>query len=612
MAFIFGIIDLDNKDIAPSCLHTLCNSVKWEVFTEQLSSAGPVALGFAHHPQRKPSAWIYRNELTTVLCDARIFNTDKLYTEFPFTNPAEAFSRAYLKWGVDAPAHVEGEYAAVIIDHREQSVCLFRDHIGARPLTYAVAGHSLIFASHEFGIAASGLVETTLNDLTFLCDIQGVGLDGKYQDSVFSNIRKVLPGHTVLCKGERISSHKYWFPENIRPNSQIRTLAEAVEGLRAVILEATRQRMGPVRTGAHLSGGLDSSGIAAIVARELEHPSLLQTYSWTPDHYEATIEKADEKELIDDFVAQTGVSMKYMKVAQDRLNMFGKHPEFVKMDIELSTMEEASRDGVAYLFSGWGGDEFASLSLRGALNYIVFNGRMRLFFKWMRSFGIKGTISRFREEVINAFLAPHKLTGMRRPAVFKHLKATIAAQERALVKSFSKGFIYGKGDRTGFMLRLLYNYHIPARMDSWSYYGEKYGIEYKYPLADKVVIEYFLSIPPRFTCHTRASRYLYREALKGILPEKIRTRPNKHEDIFQKYRLEKLGHHIASLQENPSLFDDFDGNKLYDTVKIKETLLATYEDIPDRLLQNLILSSFLRYKKLYMKYVSKGVSDLSV
>ena len=91
--------------------------------------------------------------------------------------------------------------------------------------------------------------------------------------------------------------------------------------------------------------------------------------------------------------------------------------------------------------------------------------------------------------------------------------------------------IFGYGNRNQFMLNLLTNYHIPERMDSWSIFSEKYGFEYKYPLLDKVLLEFWFSIPIEYTFEKFKSRLLYREAMRGILIEKIRVRNDKGEGM---------------------------------------------------------------------------------
>ena len=99
------------------------------------------------------------------------------------------------------------------------------------------------------------------------------------------------------------------------------------------------------------------------------------------------------------------------------------------------------------------------------------------------------------------------------------------------------------------MLNLLKNYHIPERMDSWSLYAERYGFEYKYPLLDKELLEYWFSIPVKHTYKNFETRLLYREAMKGILTEKIRKRTDKGEGARIAYSLKNSKDGIRYLSD---------------------------------------------------------------
>ena len=77
--------------------------------------------------------------------------------------------------------------------------------------------------------------------------------------------------------------------------------------------------------------------------------------------------------------------------------------------------------------------------------------------------------------------------------------------------------------------------HITERIDSWAINAERYGIDYKYPLLDKDLLEYWFSLPIEHTYHKFHSRLLYRASLKGILTEKIRMRRDKGEGMRISY-----------------------------------------------------------------------------
>jgi hypothetical protein len=140
---------------------------------------------------------------------------------------------------------------------------------------------------------------------------------------------------------------------------------------------------------------------------------------------------------------------------------------------------------------------------------------------------------RFRTEVL-PLLIPFGLLAIYRPKDWSILRYV---KFKFIVKHWKNIFfnrtenIFGYGNRTQLMLNLLHNYHIPDRMDSWALYAEKYGFEYKYPLLDKAVLEFWFSLPIEFTYYNMQSRFLYREAMKGILTEKVRVRRDKGESL---------------------------------------------------------------------------------
>jgi asparagine synthetase B (glutamine-hydrolysing) len=141
-------------------------------------------------------------------------------------------------------------------------------------------------------------------------------------------------------------------------------------------------------------------------------------------------------------------------------------------------------------------------------------------------------------------------------------------------------------------------------MDSWALYGERYGIEYKFPLLDKELLEFWFSVPVKHTYQTMISRYLYREAMKEILPEMIRTRPNKYEGFLanrNKVRKEK------QIQEMIQMNNELNINTSFGFIKTK-VLKSVLEksDLADirNLFTYISISQLFRYHALYQKYIS--------
>lgn len=601
MGFIYGIVDFGAEDVSEKELTALGEHVKWPDFESNHFAGDHFRWGYCHRPDRDSKISWFTKDGVTVIAEARVYNKEDFFQNEQLHSNAEAFFWSYKERGIKWADYVNGDFAVVIIDSIQRSVLLFRDHIGARPLVYSHIGEKLVFSSHEFGIAASGIVSSDLDEVAFLASIPKLGINNSARDTSFKYIKKVIPGFCASFAHNEIEEQQYWFPENIATNYSL-SLEEAEQGLRERMLSATIARMEDGKLGAHLSGGLDSSGIAAIVAKNMHDPSDLIGYSWTPDSFECEIEKMDERLLIEDFAKETGVSLKYFKVANDNHIPKFDNPEFERMSNELATMRDAEEDGVSILFSGWGGDEFASLSLRGAINYIVLNARVIDLIRWIKRFGVKNTLVKIRDEVLPYFFPSMLKDDHREEQFFSLFKAPIGAMKDDLYKKYGQRFIYGFGNRKGFMLNLIHLYHLSKRMESWCYFGERYGLEYKYPLTDKSLVEFYLSIPPKYGYERMVSRSLFREALKGILPEMIRTRPNKHEDIFQHYRLGMAEQLRVFLGEDPDLLQDFKGNKLFNMEHFRTIVKQPSANIQGQIMVATVINIFLRYRGMIKKY----------
>ena len=530
MSFIYGIINFDIKPVAVEAMNSLASSVKWDGFIEQTERAENYALGYCHHPEREAKAGIFKFKDCIVLADIRIYNTKELKKTFDFESPEEAFAKAYLKWGLQCANYINGDFAVVLIDNKKKEVHLFRDHIGTRPLTYFFQGNQLVFASHEFGLVQSKLVKTSLSEERLIIDF--FQTKRNYPQTVFKNLFKVKPGYSVSFASSQKQENQYWKPELIKKNKSL-SFDEAAIQLRQLLINATTQRMEFGKTGVHVSGGLDSTGVASILADYIEDKSQLIGYSWSPEKLEGTFEGIDEKEFIEAFSIEKKVDIKYLKLDENEFSKDAIIPEFEKMHIEHPTMKAAGKDGVKTLFSGWGGDEFVSLSTRGTYNHLFFSFKWKTLVRFIVKTGVKSTIMRFRTEVFPV-LIPFGLLPIYRLkdwSTLRYIKLKFIAKHWKNIFFNRTENIFGYGNRTQLMLNLLHNYHIPDRMDSWALHAEKYGFEYKYPLLDKAVLEFWFSLPIEFTYYNMQSRFLYREAMKGILTEKVRVRRDKGESL---------------------------------------------------------------------------------
>lgn len=565
------------------------------------SGGSNIAVGLCHKKSRDSRAGVFQDEGILVIADIRIYNSDELKQYFPFSSPVEGLAVAYKKWGIDCASYINGDFAAVIYDKASDLVYLMRDHIGVRPLAYyssspspsspsssSASSSKLIFAPDEFSIARSGLAEFSISEEYIVKSF--FRYTRKYEKTVFKGIDKVLPGYVyTFSKGELIDKYRYWRPEEFARKGDNKNIkfSEAVAELRRLLTEATKSRMESRPTALHVSGGIDSTGVASLVADLAADKSLLTGYSYSPDDFDEVAEADDvnEKEFVEAFVEDKGIRVKYQSLTPQEYFENASCPEFSFQHIEHPTMKQAGIDNNEILFSGWGGDEFLSLSTRGVVNHLFFKFKWIELIRFAASKGIGSTIMKLKGEVL-PYLIPIGL--------FKTYK--LQRRDWSILKLFRRDFIirnfksifilfdkreltFGYGDRKKFALNLIKRGHLPTRMDTHSVNSEKYGIEYRYPLLDRKVLEYWFSLPVEFTYKSFKSRLLFREIMKGTLAEKVRLRVDKNDNVFTDkiYQIRENGEHeilerlsMVREQGESSIFNHSEVARLLDKPVIKD------------------------------------------
>ena len=210
----------------------------------------------------------------TMVCNGEIFNYRELRGELgaklcagPWrsSSDTEVLLEACAAWGIERALHRSiGMFAFALWDARERELTLVRDRIGEKPLVYFEEGQTLAFAS----------------ELKALRDFHGAYLDRAALDvylalgyvpaplAIFRNVRKLPPGHWLRWKDGRSSVERWWFPERARPMVSRTPDGRRAEA-RSFLADAVRLRLrSDVPVALALSGGVDSTAIAAEAARQ--------------------------------------------------------------------------------------------------------------------------------------------------------------------------------------------------------------------------------------------------------------------------------------------------------------------------------------------------------
>jgi asparagine synthase (glutamine-hydrolysing) len=225
-----------------------------------------------------------------IILNGEIYNYVELREEllkngltFRSISDTEVLLESYKQWGKDCLAHLTGAFAFAIYDGVTQELFLARDRAGEKPLFYKHTDKGFVFASELKALMADPTYPREL-DLDALDHYLTYGyLPG--DQSILKNTHKLPPGHamTYSQKTHRIHIWRYWaLPEN-QPRSDV-TIEELTEELETLLSAAVRRQLvADVPLGILLSGGLDSSLVTAIAARESDRPIKTFTVSF-PGH----------------------------------------------------------------------------------------------------------------------------------------------------------------------------------------------------------------------------------------------------------------------------------------------------------------------------------------
>ncbi len=191
--------------------------------------------------------------------------------KFTTETDTEVLLAAFAEWGADCLPRLNGMFAFGVWDNQEQTLTLARDHVGIKPLYYAhlpaqgTNAGSFIFASEIKAILATGLISKAINPealhqfLTFLW--------APDPNTLFAGVKTVPPAHVLTFRQGEISLREWWdvsFEEIETSRGEEWWQERLLETLDRVV---SMEMVADVPLGSFLSGGVDSSGIVAIMER---------------------------------------------------------------------------------------------------------------------------------------------------------------------------------------------------------------------------------------------------------------------------------------------------------------------------------------------------------
>ena len=281
MCGICGLTALDGSSVRESQIHAMSETLRHRGPDDHgLLCLGPIGLGFrrlsivdlsgGHQPMSNEDGRLW------IVYNGEIYNHPTLRPlleqkghRYSSNSDTETILHAYEEWGHNCVDHLQGMFAFAIWDADQQRLFCARDRLGIKPFYYALRANHFAFASEIKALLQAPGCHPSLNRRA-LPEFLAFGYLSS-SETLFEGVRKLLPGHTLSidlagkCRTPRI--RPYW-DLTVFPSEAPWSEAEYTHELRQRFQEAVRiHLMSDVPVGVFLSGGLDSSSIAAVMTK---------------------------------------------------------------------------------------------------------------------------------------------------------------------------------------------------------------------------------------------------------------------------------------------------------------------------------------------------------
>ena len=495
-----------------------------------------------HQPMLDPSGQL------VVSFNGEIYNYRELAAEltgrghtFRTESDTEVLLAAYAEWGEVCVERFNGMWAFAIWDARRRRLFASRDRLGKKPFFYHWNGHQFIFGSEIKALLAHPAVACRTDDaaLARYCATFALPAAG---GSMFAGIAQLSAAHSLSLDDQaQLTLRRYW---QLDPSREVRfrTDAEYVERFRELFDDAVRLRLrADVSVGSSLSGGLDSSLIVGTIAaqrRASQAGGAQRTFSARfPER-----PTFDEGHFIDQVVAHTGVSAATTIPRGDdllanvrRLHLHQEEP-FLSSSIfaQWQVMSLARSEETLVLLDGQGSDEL----LAGYAPHVAFHlADLIRGGHWLQAWREQRAISArqhaCREHIADAEQRTQLLSwSFLFEKLLKRGRETISRrlhpQQLAMPSESSAATTHRGGNR---LWRRLFDdltsRSIPLLLRYVDRNSMAFGVEVRNPFLDYRLVEFAMGLPNEQKLRDGWSKYVLREAGRGVLPEGVRTRTDK-------------------------------------------------------------------------------------
>lgn len=530
MSGIIGIVNFDGAPVDRDLLRRMTSFMKFRGPDEQrIWVNGNV--GFGHTLLRTTFEAEHEHQPFTldgntwIVADARVDAQDDLIAKLNAHGESvkrgapdvELLLRSYRVWGEDCVHHLLGDFAFAIWDDVHRRLFCARDHLGVKPFFYADLGAVVLFSNTLDCIRQHPAISDRLDDLA-IADFLLFDLNHDLASTVFADIRRLAPASRLIATPQKAATERYWRLPIDEPIS-FRKSTDYVERFNELLTIAVRDRTRTDRVGVFMSGGLDSTTLAAVASEQADvtaytsiydssisdnerhYAGLAASYLGIPIHFRVMDDVVDE--LWQERSLRTPEPGSYQLNRNDEL----KYYRFL------------AKQGPVY-FYGEGPDNALQYEWQPYLRHMV---RQK---DWLRLPKIifQHTVAHRRIPLASVLRRPWTRKSQTIPAGFpvwlsESFASTLDLQGRwnAIRESATPAHPVRPEGHASFETPLW-----PALLEGMDSGVTQAAVELRHPFLDLPLLRYMLSVPGIPWCRRK---YLIRQAMQGRLPQPVLNRP---------------------------------------------------------------------------------------
>jgi asparagine synthase (glutamine-hydrolysing) len=457
---------------------------------------------------------------------------------FKTRSDTETILHAYEQFGSDCVKHLRGMFAFAIWDSDRRILFGARDRLGIKPFYYAHTNREFLFGSEIKAITAAGTISPALNE-NVLPEYLAFGYTAG-TETFFRGINKIPPGHTFeLSESGKLSFNKYWDPPNGIEGPEL-SESEWVDRYKTKLEECVEMHLiADVPVGVFLSGGLDSSAVAALMQRHIG--SKLSTFAVgyeEAEYSELPWARRMAKSLNSDHSEILLTSERFFELLPTVI-WHEDEPVAWPSSVALFAVAKLAREHVKVVLTGEGSDE----TLGGYSRYAwtVRNAALDRTYRALIPSALRGAARAFiatsnvlsasvRRKLRHTFLG--RDGGDWTSFYFDNFYSAFSAEDQRtlLTRTIDEKTVYENeiqvlDQAQGTTLkRLLYTdlhtylVELLMKQDNMSMAA---SIESRVPFLDHELVELAMTIPSQYAIRGFAGKEILKKAMRGILPDAI-------------------------------------------------------------------------------------------